>query len=904
VVASHAEIIDNTDGGFSVTGNWSNSSSITGYYGSDYRYAASGDGSTMAIWTFVINEETQYSIYAQWTDHALRASDAPYTIYLNGTEVETVLVDQRYDGGRFNLLGSYNLVPGTLEVVLTNNASNFVVADAVQVIRNGPPVNTEPDGVIDNTDAGFSVAGNWSTSSNIDGYYGIDYRYAAPGDGATTANWSFAISEDGNYSIYAQWTAHPLRASDAPYTIYLNGTAVETVFIDQQDNGGRFNLLGSYNLVPGTLEVVLNNNASNYVVADAVQLIRNGPPVNMGIEGVIDNTDAGFSVAGNWSTSSSIDGYYGIDYRYAAPGDGATTANWTFAISEDGQYSIYAQWTAHPLRASDAPYTIYLNGTEVETVFIDQRYNGGRLNLLGSYNLVPGTLEVVLNNNASNFVVADAVQVIRNGPPVNTTPDDVIDNTDVGFSVAGSWGTSSSVAGYYGSDYRFVAPGDGSSYATWSFGISSAGQYEVAAHWTEASSNRPIDARYNIFNNGIKLGSVVRDQTQDGTFFVSLGTYNVAVGTLEVQMSNAVSQKVLLGSLEPSYPIADAMRIAKVGSASILKIYSPSDLSIKTSPDVTIQALAINFPSSWETEFVIDGDMANSIRVSGSTIELDSLTHPILAGVSFAEHTIQARMVDENGDPQSDFVQVDFGIGNYNVGFGDSITEARPGPGQNDDVPEDDISNDGRNGGGGYQPILNNILTATEGRPQTVENEGIGGQESIHGLARVYSMLAAHPGAQRILVLFGTNDSSGSMPVPSGLGPGPPAPGTFEFNMQQIIDAIDPEGTGKIPVLAKVPMRFGDSGTGIPYANPESHPKNLLIEEYNAVIDELKYLNPMIEVLTGPPFQSDNFFTYFRDLSRVDGIPIEFADNLHPNGIGFQSVARLWCETLTGTNCD
>jgi lysophospholipase L1-like esterase len=340
-----------------------------------------------------------------------------------------------------------------------------------------------------------------------------------------------------------------------------------------------------------------------------------------------------------------------------------------------------------------------------------------------------------------------------------------------------------------------------------------------------------------------------------------------------------------------------------LSTASNLTIYSPSNLSIKTSPDVTIQALAINFPSDWETEFIIDGDTDNPIRVNDTTIKLDPISYPILDNMSFAEHTIQARIVDGLGNPQTSFIQIDFGIGNYNLGFGDSITEAQPGPFQNDDYPDDDISNDGRNGEGGYQPILNNLLTTIEGRPQTVENEGIGGNESIDGLARVHSVLAAHPDVQRILILFGTNDSSGSMPVPSGLSTDPPDPGSFKYNMQRIIDAIDPEGTGRIPVLAKVPMRFGDISSGSPYTNPESHPKNLLIEDYNAVVDELKALNPMIEIMTGPPLESDNFFTYYRDLPRVDGIPVEFADNLHPNGVGFQSMARLWCETLTGFSC-
>jgi len=365
----------------------------------------------------------------------------------------------------------------------------------------------------------------------------------------------------------------------------------------------------------------------------------------------------------------------------------------------------------------------------------------------------------------------------------------------------------------------------------------------------------------------------------------------VDVGTLEVELTNAAS----------AFVIADAVQIVQVGEESVLTIVSPSDLAIKTSADITIQALAVNFPSTWQTEFVLDGDTANPILQAGSSIELDPGTFPVLAGMSFSEHTIDARMVDGGGAPQTAFVRVSFGIGNYSVGFGDSFAF-----GGGDDDPADDVSDDNRNTGGGYQPILNNLLTAVEGVPQTIEREGGGGIESSDGITQVYSVLAAHPDVQRILILFGTNDSSPSLPVPSGLGliPGDPGyPGTYKDNMQQIIDRIDPNGSGITPVIAKVPFRFGQCRACPTYPNPETHPKNLLIEEYNDAIDELKVINPLIQVMTGPPQQSDNFFTYFRDLPRLDGIAIEFLDNIHPNGVGYRAKGALWCETLTGSLC-
>jgi len=321
-----------------------------------------------------------------------------------------------------------------------------------------------------------------------------------------------------------------------------------------------------------------------------------------------------------------------------------------------------------------------------------------------------------------------------------------------------------------------------------------------------------------------------------------------------------------------------------------ISILSPQHGSLTTSPDVTILVGVGSLPPSWGVEFVIDG----------LTLNYD-FTPPFEYtnyGLAPAEHTVDVHMVDLGYVRQYPYsASISFGVGDYLVAFGDSITRV----GSHDDVAFDNISSDGRNSGGGYQPILNDLLTNERGYPHTVLTEGVSGDESFDGAARIDSVLARHPEAQWILVLLGTNDAFGTRP--SGIGPGTPAPGTYEYYMQQIIDAIDPVATGRIPVLAKVPMRFGDSSQGAPYPNPETHPANLLIEEYNAVIDELKLRNPLIEVMTGPPAQSDNFFTYYRDLPRVNGRPIEFDDNLHVDGVGYQSMAWLWCETVLGYVC-
>ena len=102
------------------------------------------------------------------------------------------------------------------------------------------------------------------------------------------------------------------------------------------------------------------------------------------------------------------------------------------------------------------------------------------------------------------------------------------------------------------------------------------------------------------------------------------------------------------------------------------------------------------------------------------------------------------------------------------VSIGDSITA-----GLGDDLPVDDYSADGRNSGGGYAPVLNNYLVAGNGVPVTVINDGIPGDEALVAAGKIGLILDRTPEAQAYLATFGTNDSSGSMPLESGLGLNP-----------------------------------------------------------------------------------------------------------------------------------
>jgi rhamnogalacturonyl hydrolase YesR len=140
---------------------------------------------------------------------------------------------------------------------------------------------TVPDEVIvDNADAQFSKVGTWKISDKAAGFYGTDYAYALSGIGSSVATFTIQIPTTGNYEISAQWPAHYSRASNAPFELINNGSAVDTIRVDQRVNGGQFNPLagpvsagaGVYMLNAGVLQVTLSNDADGKVAADAVRV--------------------------------------------------------------------------------------------------------------------------------------------------------------------------------------------------------------------------------------------------------------------------------------------------------------------------------------------------------------------------------------------------------------------------------------------------------------------------------------------------------------------------------------------------------------------------------------------------------------------------------------------------------
>lgn len=151
-----------------------------------------------------------------------------------------------------------------------DTAGNYTASSAVTVtVANGTSSGGEAPSTQTLDDPGATYVGSWGTTSNFSGFYGAGYHAHAPGDGSQTATWQAAVPA-GTYRVYARWTAHSNRASDAPYTITHAG-GQSTVKVSQRTSGNKWNLLGTYTF-GNTTTVRLASSPTGYVVADAIRL--------------------------------------------------------------------------------------------------------------------------------------------------------------------------------------------------------------------------------------------------------------------------------------------------------------------------------------------------------------------------------------------------------------------------------------------------------------------------------------------------------------------------------------------------------------------------------------------------------------------------------------------------------
>jgi GH43 family beta-xylosidase len=145
---------------------------------------------------------------------------------------------------------------------------------------NAPLLVPFSDIIIDNTNA-VAIGTNWSTGTTSVDKYGANYRFSAQGGGTNYLRYVPDIPVSGYYDVHAWYPQGINRTTNAPYIINYNGGA-QTVYLNQQTNGGQWNPLGRFNFATGLSGDVRITDAlpdpPKVVLADAIKFVYVQPP--------------------------------------------------------------------------------------------------------------------------------------------------------------------------------------------------------------------------------------------------------------------------------------------------------------------------------------------------------------------------------------------------------------------------------------------------------------------------------------------------------------------------------------------------------------------------------------------------------------------------------------------------
>ncbi|MEV4412022.1 peptidoglycan DD-metalloendopeptidase family protein [Catellatospora sp. NPDC049609] len=139
--AAATVIVDNaTAGAFTASTNWGTSAWSAQRYGADYRFATPNTTGSDAAWFSATVAAAGAHTVEVWYPADAGYNDATPFVVATASGNQTVVVDQRANGGRWVSLGSFNLAAGTRNVVGVSrwtNGTGLIVADAVRITSGG-----------------------------------------------------------------------------------------------------------------------------------------------------------------------------------------------------------------------------------------------------------------------------------------------------------------------------------------------------------------------------------------------------------------------------------------------------------------------------------------------------------------------------------------------------------------------------------------------------------------------------------------------------------------------------------------------------------------------------------------------------------------------------------------------
>jgi len=213
--------------------------------------------------------------------------------------------------------------------------------------------------IVDNEDGGTTAIGTWNVSSGVNPYGSNSLC-----SNVLSSSFAFETTRSGLQEVSLWWTIHSNRNTQTPVEIYNDAQLLDTVTVDQTQNGGMWNVLGAYAFSGQARVVIISNTTAVSACADAVRFraMNPGAPVISSLE--INGATGAMAVYTNdpgrqisvrifANDDNSVSEYAilennndpGVAAFSAIPGGASTNVDFTvpFTLADlDGSRTIYA----------------------------------------------------------------------------------------------------------------------------------------------------------------------------------------------------------------------------------------------------------------------------------------------------------------------------------------------------------------------------------------------------------------------------------------------------------------------------------------------------------------------------------------------------------------------------------
>ncbi len=389
----------------------------------------------------------------------------------HGTDSDGTIIRYQWTSsldGALSLAHSFS----TAALSVGTHTISFVVEDDTGLTSSAATItlsvgSASEEVIIDNSDyTRTSRVGTWSVSTAPD-YYQTGSVWSR--DGATFT-WRFTPEQTGNYNVSMWWTTTSTRSSSIPVTVNYSGGS-RVVAINQLQNAGQWNFLGTYPFLAGTTyNITITSQAyPTSTCADAMKFTR--------------QTSGPIAVIDSISPNPAL---YGSAVAFTGHGTGGTITGYEWTSSIDGTIGNAASfWTSS---LSSGAHAI--------------------------------TFRVKDNTGAISSAAVASLIIDAAGQEV------IIDNSDyTRTSRVGTWSVSTA-PDYY--QTGSVWSRDGATF-TWRFTPEQTGNYNVSMWWTTTStrsSSIPVTVNYS---GGSRVVAI--NQLQNAGQWNFLGTYPFLAGT-------------------------------------------------------------------------------------------------------------------------------------------------------------------------------------------------------------------------------------------------------------------------------------------------------------------------------------------------------------------------------------